>query len=141
MSESQNDEILTGREGIEAAQGFTPMPAPGPSEAPPPDLDLPGAIAERTAPEFAVTDRRYVNLTDGEPRPDHEVIEIDRAVSDLGARRAEEFEVLEQLKAEQLRQRVEARLNGLLSALPVRHSLLGNRLHERGLSCNILLRS
>jgi hypothetical protein len=108
MSESQNDEILTGREGIEATQGYSPMPAPGPSEAPPPDLDLPSAVAERAAPEFAVTDRRYVDLGDGSPRPDNETVELDRAVVDIGARRAEEFKVLEQLKAEQLRQRVEA---------------------------------
>jgi hypothetical protein len=108
MSESQNDEILTGRQGIEASQGYTTMPGPSaPEPAVDNSIDIDTAVAERTSPEFAVTSRQYVDLGDGSPRPDNETVELDRAVVDLGARRAQEFELLEALKAEQLRQRVE----------------------------------
>jgi hypothetical protein len=103
-----SEELLTGKEGIEASQGYVEMPPAVPESASvPDDISLDTTVEERAAAEVAITPRAYVDTRDGSPRPDNETVELDRAVKDIGERRAEEFKLLEQLKDQQLRDRLE----------------------------------
>ena len=113
---SEDTELLTGRAGTEAAQGYTPMPEANPEPEP--------AITDRELAHFSRPpeadwgrheERAYVDNNDpSKRRAERETVEADRAAEDLTAirkaeRNARERELDEATAAavDSLRQRVQ----------------------------------
>src|SRR6476659_5994736 len=87
MSEDKNEaEPLIGQAGVEAAQGYVPMPA---VETPPdPELDIHTAVEELRASRRAedpIDKPEYQRLDTGEKAPENETVSLERAASDLSA--------------------------------------------------------
>jgi hypothetical protein len=104
MSED-NSELLTGRAGNEAAQGYEPMPMAVPEPDPEPAIDLDSALVkhlQRPAPPEP-TIRQYNDVETGEPRPDNETLPSpERAAADLSAAREAERREVERAENEAL---------------------------------------
>ncbi len=87
MSEDKNEaEPLIVQAGVEAAQGYVPMPA---AETPPdPELDIHTAVEELRASrpaEDPIDKPEYQRLDTGEKAPENETVSLERAASDLSA--------------------------------------------------------
>jgi hypothetical protein len=96
MSE-ETEELLTGRAGNEAAQGYTPMPMANPDPPSEPAIDSDIALAKhftRPQPPEPV-ERAYHDAQSGEPRADNETVPLDRAAEDLSEIRAAERRALQ----------------------------------------------
>ena len=102
---SEDTELLTGRAGTEAAQGFVDMPT-APAETAADSSLLDGLDDDRLRQHFSrpaeddfggpITDRSYVSDDgSGKPRPDNETVPIRKASEDLASIRAEESEAYE----------------------------------------------
>jgi hypothetical protein len=93
MSDEQ-DEQKYGLEGIEQSQGYSPMPMANPD--PEPALsDEQVAHFNRPAPPPPV-ERSYNDVNTGEPTPDNQTVELERASRDISEIRAAERAALEQ---------------------------------------------
>jgi hypothetical protein len=93
---AESEELLTGREGIEASQGYTPMPEPTPSETADEPLrdDLVRHIDRPNQPE--PVERVYQDADgSGRRRDEHETVPVQRASDDLAAIREQEKAELE----------------------------------------------
>jgi hypothetical protein len=91
---SDQDEQKYGLEGIEQSQGYSPMPMANPD--PEPALsDEQVAHFNRPAPPPPV-ERAYNDVQTGEPTPDNQTVEIERASRDISEIRAAERAALEQ---------------------------------------------
>jgi hypothetical protein len=130
MSEQQ--EQLYGREGIEASQGFTPMPL---ADAPPQedlalDASVENFVATRDDPA-PIVEREFRDVQSGQPRPSSETLSAEDAarnvanVRDAERRAAEEQqnrdlqEALDQLRApEQQPVAVDEQVTGRTEAQP-----------------------
>jgi hypothetical protein len=101
---SDQDEQLYGKEGIEQAQGFTPLQHAVPDEPKEPAIDADSAIAkhlQRPAPPEPVH-RDYFDVQSGEATPSNQTLEIDRASRDLSEIRKAERQELESARNAEL---------------------------------------
>lgn len=97
---SDTEELLTGRAGNEAAQGYEPMlpadPVDKPDTLTPQDLAADDSAAQRhlSRPPEAdfgeLTERPYLNVKSGERVPENQVVSAEQAAHDLASVRAAE---------------------------------------------------
>jgi hypothetical protein len=93
----ETEELLTGRAGEEARQGFTPMPL---ADAPPQedltlDASVENFVATRDDPA-PVVERAFFNVQTGEPRPSNETVSAQDAARNVANVREAERRALEE---------------------------------------------
>jgi hypothetical protein len=94
--DDSSEEILTGRIGVEADQGYTQMPfakEAQPAEFDPAEIDTESPTYKHlTRPEDPIFDieREYFDTATGKPRPANEAVPLEKVSDDLAAARRQE---------------------------------------------------
>jgi hypothetical protein len=92
----QQDEQKFGLEGIEQSQGYSPMPMANPDPDPEPALTDEQLAHWNRPQQPPPVERSYNDVGSGEPTPDNQTVEIERASRDISEIRAAERAALEQ---------------------------------------------
>jgi hypothetical protein len=89
---SDTEELLTGRAGNEAAQGYSPLQHAVPDEPKEPAIDPESTLAKhfQRPAEPDPVHRDYFDVQTGEPTPDNATVELSRAAKDISEVRASE---------------------------------------------------
>jgi hypothetical protein len=100
---SDDQDILTGREGVEASQGWSPMVSADPVDAPDPGMTE-AELAHFKRPEPpAPVEREYYNNATNEPTPENQSVTPEQAARDLGNIREQERQAKADQDAQDLR--------------------------------------
>jgi hypothetical protein len=103
MSED-TEELLTGRAGEEARQGYTPLQHAVPDPDPEPAIDPDSTLAKHFTrpPEPPPVHRDYFDVQTGEATPSNQTLEIERAAADVASVREQERQEIDRARNEAL---------------------------------------